>query len=236
MEFVNGVRITQLYYELSPLERAIQNFEKKAFLYHDKTKNIPANETSQERIKREQELASAFAHLKNERLHIKALAQIQQRLEEYRKKAEAMTRKEFREEKHHPTRKLGINLRASGRPQPSQNHTAHHMVLGKGRTQGMADARLLMFLYKIRINDPDNGTWLPRHKKDKGHWSMPNAPAHSEIHGHNYEIWITALTQTAMNEHAFRAALLRARSMLRDGRQPTHVTQPKKSEWDGLTE
>jgi hypothetical protein len=205
-------------------------------LYHDKALNIPANETPQERLQREQELKSAFAHLKNERLHIKTLAQIQQRLAEYRKKAEAMTRKEFREVKHHPTRKLGINLRASGRPQPSLNHTAHHVVLGKGRTQGMADARLLMYLYKIRINDPDNGTWLPRYKKDKGHWSMPNAPAHSEIHGHNYEIWVTALTQTAMNEQAFRAALLRIRCMLRDGRQPPQVTQPKKSEWDGLAE
>ena len=144
-----------------------------------------------------------------------------------------MTRKEFREEKHHPTKKLASNLRASGRPRPSQNHTAHHVVLGKGRTQGMADARLLMFLYKIRINDPDNGTWLPRAKKDKGHWSMPNAPAHSEIHGYNYETWVTALTQTAMNERAFRAALLRIRSLLRDGRQPLQVTQQKKTDWDG---
>jgi len=234
MEFVNGERVTSLYHELSPLERAIQNFEKKAFLYHDKAIKIPANETPQERLKREQELASAFSHLKNERLHIKTLAQIQQRLDEYRAKAEIMTRKEFRAEKYHPTRKLAMNLRASGRPQPSKNYTAHHIVLGKGRTQGMADARLLMFLYKIRINDPDNGTWLPRHKKDRGHWSMPNAPAHSEIHGHNYETWITALTQTAMNEHAFRATLQRIRCMLRDGRQPPQVTQPKKSEWDGL--
>lgn len=236
MEFVHGLRTDYSYHELSPLERAIQNFEKKAFLYHKRAASIPSNETPQDRLKREQNLASTLAHLKNERMHIRTLAQIQQRLEEYRKKAEVMTRKEFRMEKHHPTRKLAINLRASGRPQPSLNHTAHHIVLGKGRTQGMADARLLMFLYKIRINDPDNGAWLPRQKKDKGHWAMPNAPAHSEIHGHNYETWVTALTQTAMNEYAFRAALLRIRCMLRDGRHPPQVTQPKKSEWDGLSE
>ncbi len=82
MKFVTGFGFTPLYHELSPLERAIQNFEKKAFLYHDKALNIPNNETPQERLKREQELKSAFAHLKNERLHIKTLAQIQQRLEE----------------------------------------------------------------------------------------------------------------------------------------------------------
>lgn len=97
VKFVTEFGFTPSHHELSPLERAIQNFEKKAFLCHDKALNIPANETAQERLKREQELKSAFAHLKNEGLHIKTLAQIQQRLEEYRKKAEAMTRKEFRD-------------------------------------------------------------------------------------------------------------------------------------------
>lgn len=219
---------------MSPLERAIQNFEKKAFSYHNKTDNIPTNETSAERIKREQELSGALTHLKQERLRIKTLAQIQQRLSEYRKQADVMTRKEFRDEKHHPARKLASNLRAAGRPRPSKNHVAHHIIMGKGRTQGMADARLLMFLYRIRINDPDNGTWMPRDIKDKGHWSMPHCPAHSEIHGHNYETWVFALTQAAMNEKTFKATLTRIRNLLRDGRQPKEVTQPKKSDWDGL--
>lgn len=234
MEYSHGVRVTAHYHEASPLERAIQNFEKKAFSYHNKTENIPTNETPASRLKREQDLNDALKHLKQERLHIKTLAQIQERLEEYRKQASTMTRSDFRNENYHPAKKLASNLRASGRPQPNQNHSPHHIIMGKGRTQGMADARLLMFLYKIRINDPDNGTWMPRHLKDKGHWSMPRCPAHSEIHGHNYEIWISTLTQIAMNEKVFRATLLRIRSLLRDGRQPQQVTQPKKPDWDGL--
>lgn len=234
MEYSHGARITPLYHEISPLERAIQSFEKKAFTYHSNAEKIPVNETSAERLKREKDLSDAFEHLKQERLRISTLAQIQQRLEDYRKQAETMTRKELRDEKHHPARKLSNNLRAAGRPRPSKNHVAHHIVMGKGRTQGMADARLLMYLYKIRINDPDNGSWMPRDIKDKGHWSMPNCPAHAEIHGHNYETWVFALTQTAMNEKTFRATLTRIRNLLRDGRQPKQITQAKKSDWDGL--
>lgn len=78
----------------------------------------------------------------------------------------------------------------------------------------------------IRINDPDNGVWLPRTKADKGHWAMPHAPAHSEIHTHNYEAWVFRMTQNIRNGEEFRGKLTTLRALLKDGRQDSSVTQP----------
>jgi len=58
-------------------------------------------------------------------------------------------------------------MRAVPVPKPSANHTAHHIVPGKGKTKGAVRARIRLHLYGIRINDPGNGVWLPTYSKRK---------------------------------------------------------------------
>ncbi|WP_074903808.1 AHH domain-containing protein [Microbulbifer thermotolerans] len=173
-------------------------------------------------------------HLRNERRKIAVFAQIQSGLENYqawgRKQAEEDPL-ELLNEKHHPTKVLAQNMIADGRPKPSNRHSPHHIVQGKGRHPRTTDTRLNLHLYGIRINDPDNGVWLPRTKFDKGHWSMPDAPAHSEIHTFNYETWINFLIGPIEGELAIRSALIRIRSLLRDGRQPSKITEKKDVNW-----
>lgn len=107
-------------------------------------------------------------HLVRERAYIETLATVEQQLEQYRidsSKAIEGTRKErltatraMLAEKHHPTKELMKYMRAAGRPKPSAEHTAHHIVSGKGRTTAMARTRLhLHTVAGVGINDPDNG-------------------------------------------------------------------------------
>ena len=232
-EIENGRRLSLMPYEMTHLDVAIRQFENKAKAYFSKKKQ-PMNETPEDRLKRERDLASALVHLKHERRKVAVLAQIQSRLKEYYawgiKKAEENPF-ELLEEKHHPTTVLARHMRADGRPQPSPRHTPHHIVQGKGRHPRTVDVRLNLHLYGIRINDPDNGVWMPRTKADKGHWSMPNAPAHAEIHTFNYETWVNFLLGPLETEAAIRGALIRIRALLRDGKQPRQVTAKKDVNW-----
>lgn len=237
MEYDHGRRVTPHYHELSPLERAIASFEAKARDYHQKAAPR-SNETPDQRAKREKELEKALCHLEAEKLAVQTQVQVQTQLDEYRAELlpeEGATRKDknlLREvmalEKHHPTRVLGKFMRADGRPQPSPRFSAHHIVQGQGRTFRAAKARIQLHFHGIRINDPDNGEWLPRTRADKGHWSMPNAPAHSEIHTHNYERWVYDAVWYLENGTAFRSELSRLRNALRNGLQPDYVIAPQK--------
>lgn len=232
------------YHELTPLEQAIARFEEKAKAYYSKQSKIPpVLETPEQKLAREKASYEALKHLQSEKRLAMVQVQVQSRLEEYRSLWRASDthsrgeKKEMRQamlnEKHHPTKVLATFMRASGRPQPAQNFTAHHLVPGRGRTERAAMARVTLHFYNIRINDPDNGVWLPRTKKDKGHWAMPSAPAHAEIHTHNYELWIAANITDGGSEAMLRARLQRLRFLLRDGRQPERVTQRPDSSWSG---
>lgn len=244
MEFVNGVRVTPHYHELSPLEAAIANFERQAKSYHrNKRKLNKATDTPEMRKQRESELAAALKHLQQERRLALVTIEVQAQLEAYRmqlKASQGGSRGERRElrgamssEKHHPTYVLAKYLRADGRPRPSANHTAHHIIPGRGKTAFAAQARVNLHLCDIRINDPVNGVWMLRRRRDKGHWSMPAAKAHSEVHTHNYEKWIFQGTRMAMDEPSMRVSLSRLRLLLETGKQPEKVTMPPDDEWSG---
>lgn len=242
MELQHGIDGIQ-YAELSPLEQAIARFEAKAQAYYSDKSKVPSTESPEQRAIREQASEEALRHLANERRHAVVQIQVQARLEQYRNAYRALDhhgraeRKQMRQamtaEKHHPTTVLAAFMRADGRAQPSPNFTAHHLVPGIGRTERAAMARVNLHFYNVRINDPDNGVWLPRSKKDKGHWAMPNAPAHAEIHTYNYEMWVAANVADVSDEVMLRARLLRLRCLLRDGKQPDKVTQPPDATWSG---
>jgi hypothetical protein len=243
MEYDHGVRVTQELYEMSPLERAITDFENTAKDHFNKPAQIPREETPAQKADREKSSKEALAYLAQERRKALTIISVQAGLEKYRsqltadKDASRAQRKDLRqlmhEENHHPTDVLAKFMRADGRPQPSPRFTAHHIVQGKGKTENAAKARVNLHFYNVRINDPDNGVWMPRTKADKGHWAMPSAAAHSQIHTHNYETWVNASVQDVSGEAMLRARLVRVRSLLRDGKQPQQVTQKPDAKWNG---
>ncbi|MCO1334004.1 AHH domain-containing protein [Microbulbifer sp. OS29] len=243
MQYDHGKRVTPHYHEMTPLERAITEFEGKAKAYHSSKNSQLENETKEQRAKREKQLESALLHLKHEKLRALTQVEVQHQLEEYRQAARVATEGDFAsqleaqeilaDEKHHPTKKLANFMRMDGRPQPSPRFTPHHLVQGKGKGQDAARARVELHMQGIGVNDADNGVWMPRTKADKGHWAYPNTAAHSEIHTLNYEKWVYANVSFKASEQAMRGALSILRAHLKDGTQPEQVTSRSDPSWSG---
>lgn len=244
MEYLNGVRLTPHLHELSPLEAAIEKFAQQAKKFHQQRKiNVDPHETPEQRKKREDELAIALKHLEHERRLATVITDVQTQLQTYRDQLHSKNstsgteRKTYRltmkSEAHHPSKILAKFMRADGRPAPSPIHTAHHVIPGRGKTSFAARARIALHASDIRINDPANGVWMVRRRRDKGHWSMPDSNSHSEIHTKNYEVWIFKNTVGINDEARMRAALLRLRLLLEAGKQPDKVTMPPDYSWDG---
>ncbi|MDZ7925342.1 MAG: AHH domain-containing protein [Marinagarivorans sp.] len=235
MNYINGKRVTPLFHEMDAYDRVLVDFERKAKAFHNNKRvaaKIAGNETPDERRARLKDRKAELEHLKQEAASAKIKAQVQIRIQQYR--SAQMTPSSMHLEDHHPTAELENMLRSDGRPKPSGRHTAHHIVPGKGLTENAANARIEMHLHNIRINDADNGVWMLTLKKDKGHWSMPNANAHREIHTHNYERWIYQKILAAFDEQEARAILTNIGNLLHEGKQPKQVTMPPYNEWDGL--
>ena len=246
IQYDHGERVTAHYHEQTPLDRAIVEFEQKATAHYTCKTNTPANETSEQRAKREKELAVALAHLKQERCRALSKIQVQTRLDEYQaasrlastestanRQERGVARGALASEKHHPTDKLANFMRMSGRPQPSPRFTAHHMIMGAGRTEDAARARVQLHFHGIGINDPDNGVWMPMTRADRGHWAYRNAAAHSQIHTKNYQRWVWANVQFMESEQEFRGKLMLIRTDLKNGIQPQKVTERPDPNWNG---
>lgn len=119
----------------------------------------------------------------------------------------AEKQKQLLEETHHPTEILEKYMRAVPIPKPSNNHSAHHITPGIGKTKDAYRARMRIHRFGIRINDPDNGVWLPRSTKYTPHWSMPEAKGHNQYHTHGYESWLLRRLQTKSSEEFIRQEL-----------------------------
>lgn len=165
----------------------------------------------------EKELKKAREHLDNQRVCAETMASIQAKLDDYRDKGRLVntgTREQrknvlsmMRTEKHHPAYRLAQHLIADGKAKPSPNHSAHHIVPGKGKVQETYRARTHMHIHSIRINDPDNGVWLPTYKKHTPHWSMPAAMGHLEYHTHKYEYKVAQRIRLKTTEAHIRTEL-----------------------------
>ena len=166
---------------------------------------------------RDDQLEFERKHLKRQRRHLTVLSSIQAKLDEYREEGREalvgtreerkMTRKNLEAEPHHPTKVLARFMAAEGKPKPSPNHSAHHIVPGKGRINATYLARVHMHISGIRINDPDNGVWLPTSKKHTPHWSMPSALAHKQYHTKVYESTVSNRIRSKSTEQAIRREL-----------------------------
>lgn len=246
MDHDHGKRTKPLTFELSPLEAAIDRFGNQAYMFH-KNKRILAeaiNETHSERHARENKARQEYTHFEHERRLAISITDVQLQLELYQEKNRASQgeaakqtksrNSQMKNEKHHPTTLLANYMRADGRPKPSPKHTAHHIVPGKGRTKSTFRARIRLHSLGIGINDPDNGAWMVRYKENKGHWSMPEAKAHLEIHTNNYESWVERHIKLVSTEGSARTKLEYLRLILQSGTQPKEVTMPPDEDWKGL--
>jgi hypothetical protein len=234
IEYAHGQRLTPLPHELSPLDAAIERYIEKANEYYTSESSPDKSLTRQQR---EIKLKEARRQLELERMRTEAIIEVQSQLAAYqafgRESRGASGRAVLSAEAHHPTKVLAKYLRASGKPKPSDKHTPHHIVLGKGKTAAAGLARLHIHRFGIRINDPDNGVWLVKNQKDIPHWSMSQNKSHLTIHTYNYEAWVLQSVRSSRTEVAIRQKLNMLGKMLQNGDQPKNVTLPPDDTWSG---
>lgn len=232
MGFLHGVPTSQRYDQMDVLDRAISSYSDKARRYFDQL-NAAENAPKDVRERRKAELQEAKKHLENERRLMESIADVQARLELYRVygrgavhvAGESRTKASQREaellaEEHHPTEILEEFMRAVPNPKPSSNHTAHHITPGKGKTKFAYRARVRMHLVGIRINDPDNGVWLPRYAKHTPHWSMPESLGHLQYHTEGYEKWVSDKLHMKSSEAFIRLELQLIAGLLQENKLP----------------
>ncbi len=81
----------------------------------------------------------------------------------------------------------------------------------------------------IRIDDPDNGCWLPENTAATPHPLMPKAVPHSRIHSSNYFFWVRNRLGSIFHEPAFRKDLQLVARQLQEHTFPEFV-MPKKGQ------
>ena len=211
LEYHNGVRITKHLHEMTPFEAAVQNYEKMAKDYFSSSRNLTDE-------KRQAACDKALADLECEKKKINTLASIESQLQQYREQGTKATEGSLRDragaltmmqqEKHHPTEVLEKYMRAEGIPKPSPQHTAHHIVPGKGKLKAVTtNTRLHLHKHGIHITDPANGVYLVCKDADTPHWSMPASRGHLKYHTHEYEQWMAQRVQRLNNMDMLKTQL-----------------------------
>lgn len=186
--------------KVSLFEMAVQQYEKLAEQHFKCEKELGAS-SENVRAKRKAQLDLAKKHLNQQRVVAQCMAT------EGSRKERALLRKELQMESHHPTILLAKFMLVSNKPKPSSQHAAHHIVPGKGKTKFAYLARVHMLTQGVRINDPDNGVWLPMYKKYVPHWSMPKAKSHLEYHTEKYEYLVSRKVEVQLSEVGLRKTL-----------------------------
>lgn len=150
------------------------------------------------------------------RVNAAAKARIAVFMAQFRIDATYMTYEALMQEKHNSTI-LGKYLRADGQPRPGAKWEAHHIISGKHPEALMARAALADELIRIRIDDPDNGCWMPKTKADARPTIYPNAMGHNRIHRDLYYHWLNNSIALMTNAGQVRAFLNTVRMQLLQG-------------------
>lgn len=213
----------------SLLDIALDNYDIQASRYYKQLNELEKSPTNV-RDERKKALEVTKRHLEGQRMTSEAMASVQAKLDTYREEGRQLVsirgdtgiqgRRKLQDEKHHPTYKLGRYMLADGKPKPSPQHAAHHIVPGKGRTPEAYLARTHMHIRGIRINDPDNGVWLPRARQFTPHWSMPQAPAHLQCHTNEYEYKVSQRIRGWLVEQQIRSELQLIGKLLQQNQLP----------------
>ena len=69
----------------------------------------------------------------------------------------------------------------------------------------------------MRIDDPDNGVYLPRDSRFIPHEKMPDAPSHAKVHTDEYYINVTNILNTVTSQLECRVALKLIAKKLQNG-------------------
>lgn len=137
-------------------------------------------------------------------------------MSQFRSDASGMSFVQLAQEKH-SSRTLGKFLRADGQPRPGAKWEAHHIVSGSHAEAAESRAVLASQENPIRIDDPDNGCWMPKTKADARPTIYPNAIGHNRIHRQLYYQWIYDATVLLGSEGLVRAFLNTVRTQLLQG-------------------
>ena len=249
MEYKNGVRLTALEPEKTFLDKAIdeiENQEKLIKLHSEQAKRhvyslleqqLEEAQSESQKInlkkKAEERLKDIQAQLDIEKERLNGIASVQTQLHDYReagRKALEGSREERQKalammegENHHPVNApngvLEDFMLAVGVPKPSPYHTAHHIVPGKGKIPENKRTRSRLHRYGIRINDPDNGVYLPRSTEWIPTYAVPDAKAHNRYHTHGYERYLFRAISAIRSPKGIRTHLRIVATMLRNNQE-----------------
>lgn len=159
---------------------------------------------------------------------VKVTAQIESKLDLYRAAAQNMSVDDLEDETHQSAR-LAEFMAATGDPRPHDLCHAHAII--SGAHKNAAELRAMMAWLTLRIDDPDNGCWLPKNTAAKA--VMPqhlrNAVPHSRIHRFNYYFWLNRLVNPAATDtqDKLRDVLKMVGLRLQAGTQPPYVMNKK---------
>ena len=117
----------------------------------------------------------------------------------------------------HSSAVLGKHLRWAGIERPGANWEAHHIVSGDHREASVSRSYLADVDIKIRIDDPDNGSWMPKTKADARPTIYPDAIGHNRIHRQRYYDWIQNSLSIMDDPLQVRAFLNTVRTQLLHG-------------------
>ncbi len=154
---------------------------------------------------------------------IMVAAQVQDGIASYREQARDMSKRALREEDHNSAL-LGRHLEEKFGPRPVRCH-AHAIVAGNHKLS--APLRFIMAKLRIRIDDVDNGCWLPENTAATPHPAFPKAPPHSRIHRYNYYFWISSRLSSIRDEKIFRTNLKLIAKMLYTAGFPDYLLLAK---------
>jgi hypothetical protein len=159
---------------------------------------------------------------------VKVIAQVEIGLDKYRAAAMNMTIDELEDERHQ-SKVLSDFMAATGNPRPHRLCHAHAIVSGAHKYA--AELRATMAWLRLRIDDPDNGCWLPQNTAAKAHMPrhLRNAVPHSRIHRYNYYFWLNRQINPVVTDtqRKMRDALRLIETRLQAGTQPVYVMKKK---------
>jgi len=144
----------------------------------------------------------------------------------------SMTRSQLEKEAH-CSQSLGDRMAVSGDKRPHTKCHAHAIISG-GHAKAVT-LRAILAKFKIRIDDPDNGCWLP--ENTAAIKEMParlsKAIPHSRIHRNNYYFWLGSYIKMSntTDENYLRFQLSMIESALQNRTLPDYVMLPASKEY-----
>lgn len=136
-----------------------------------------------------------------------------------------MSRPEL-EREIHDSQKLGERMEASGDARPHKTKCHAHAIISGGHAKAVT-LRAILAKFGIRIDDSDNGCWLP--ENTAAIKEMPKrlktAVPHSRIHRNNYYFWLGSYIKMSKttDESYLRFQLSMVENALQNSTFPPYV-------------